>query len=734
MAQHDDIETRILTFLEKYPYEEFKSKELARRLGYRTPKEYETFKAVLFRLKDEGRVVRMRGKTYQHLYVPQKLTGTLRMTRQGFGFVIPDDGSDDIFVAQRDLEHATHGDAVEVALFMPNIRKKKKEGDRREGEVVRIVRRGRTEVVGTLERIRHALYVIPDDVRIAPSVLIGKEDAGEAQPGEKVVVSIESWGEGHFQPVGKVIEVLGNAGNVRAEMLSVAREFGLSQTFPPDVLAEAEAFPAVITDDMLRERLDLRSLLCVTIDPVDAKDFDDALSLEQLPDGSVKLGVHIADVSAYVQEGTALDTEARRRGTSVYLPNMVVPMLPERLSGGLCSLRPDEDRLAFTVFLTLSSRGAVKETRTAESVIRSKRRFTYEEVQRILTGDEQAREKEEPAVVSMIEGLHGLTSMLTKKRMKEGSIDFDSPEATFVFDKEGNPESIHRKERLESHRLVEECMLLANKVVAKDFGVQKREEGLRPFIFRVHDLPDPAKVRELATFVRTFGYKMHVDGNIRSKDLQDLLQSVRGSDVENLINEVAIRSMAKAEYSAENIGHFGLAFDTYTHFTSPIRRYPDLVVHRLMKEYGRSMRHERRGDLAKRLPEIAKHSSARERVAMEAERAALKVMQVTYMQRHLGDEFKGIISGTTQFGLFIEIDDLLVEGMVHVRDLNDDFYVYDESTYTLTGRRSGRQFRLGDAIDVQVVRVNPEERRIDFRIVSKDEKEPRKMPARSKRR
>lgn len=717
MVHIDDLSSQILEFLEKYPHESFRSKELARRLGYRSPKEYEAFKQVLFRLKDEGRVARVQGKMYQHLYIPQKVMGTLRMTRQSFGFVIPEDGSEDVFVAQRNLEHATHGDMVEVALFMPNL-KKKKEGDRREGEVVRIMQRGRTEIVGTLERVRKALFVIPDDVRIAPSVLIAEEDAGEAKPGEKVVVRVESWGEEHFQPVGKIVEVLGNKGNVRAEMLSVMRDFGLTQTFPPEVLAEADAFPDTITRDMLAERKDIRALLCVTIDPVDAKDFDDALSLEQLAGGGVRLGVHIADVSAYVREGTPLDDEARRRGTSVYLPNMVVPMLPERLSGNLCSLRPDEDRLAFTVFLTLNAKGAVSNIETAETVIRSKRRFTYEEVQRIIDGDAAARKKESPDVIAMVEDLHRLTSMLTKKRMKEGSIDFDSPEATFVFDAEGSPEAIHRKQRLESHRLVEECMLMANKVVAKEFGVHKGEEGLKPFIFRVHDLPDPMKIRELASFVKTFGYKLNVEGNIRSKDLQKLMENVRGSDVEVLINEVAIRSMAKAVYAAENIGHFGLAFDTYTHFTSPIRRYPDLIVHRLMKEYRRSMSYGRRESLTKHLPDLAKHASDRERVAVEAERAALKVMQVTYMQRHLGDEFKGIISGIAHFGLFVEIDDLLVEGMVHVRDLDDDFYVYDEASYTLTGRRSGRRFRLGDAVDVQVVRVNPDDRRIDFRIVA----------------
>ncbi len=404
-------------------------------------------------------------------------------------------------------------------------------------------------------------------------------------------------------------------------------------------------------------------------------------------------------------------------------------MLPERLSGGLCSLRPNEDRLTYSVFMEVTPRGAVKAYEITASVIHSDRRYTYEEVQRILDGDGSIRDDEPPERVAMLEQMQKLASVLTAKRLREGAIDFESPEAAFVFDEKGQPTEIKVKQRLQSHRLVEEFMLLANRTVARHIGLPHGERHPQPFLYRIHDVPDPAKVAELATFVAKFGYKLHVDGNVRSKDLQRLLEQVRGSEVENLINEVALRAMAKAVYSEQNIGHFGLGFDYYSHFTSPIRRYPDLVIHRLLREYASGMAPERREAVARKLPFTAKHSSDMERNAMEAERAATKVMQVEYMQRHLGDDFEAVISGVQHFGLFVKVQEMLVEGMIHVRDLDDDYYIFDEKKYSLTGRRSGREHRLGDKLRVQVTRVSTEDRRIDFRIV--DDGAPRKRRQRS---
>jgi ribonuclease R len=540
------------------------------------------------------------------------------------------------------------------------------------------------------------------------------------------------WGTHRQNSEGCVTEVLGKSGEVSAEIKSVAREYHLTTEFPPEVLLEADAVPSDIPQTEINRRRDLRSLLCFTIDPEDAKDFDDAVSLESLQDGNYRLGVHIADVSYYVSNGSALDTEALKRSTSVYFPQGVIPMLPEKLSNGLCSLRPDEDRLAFTVFMNVSPRGTVKEYEIVESIIRSKRRFSYEQAQEIIVRLErnQVIPPGDMPFAEVIRELYRVTRALTKKRMKEGSIDFDSAEAKFEFDEQGKPVKILKKVRLESHRLVEECMLLANRVVARHIGFAKKEEQAKPFLYRVHDSPDPERIGELAVFVDKLGFTLNTDGGVTSKSLQQLLQQVKGTEVENVINDVALRSMAKAVYSDRNIGHYGLAFDYYSHFTSPIRRYPDLIVHRMLKQYAAGISLQERNALRQRLPIIAKQSSVMERTAMEAERTAVKVMQVEYMKRHIGDEFHAVISGVTNFGIFVELTDFLVQGLLHVRDLSDDYYLFDEKQYTLKGRRTGKRYRLGDTLEVKVVRVNPEDRQIDFALVEKKEE---KVQRRNKR-
>jgi ribonuclease R len=717
----EPIQQRILGFLARFPNELFKSKELARRLGIRNEREYELFKNELRKLQDAGQIMRVKGKQFGHLNIPSFAEGILQLTKQGFGFVRVGETQEEVFIAPRLTGNASDGDRVRVSLFAESVGGKK--GLKREGEIIEVLERSRSAIVGTLQRNRR-LFVVANDNRNGKDVFVSKDDLNGAGEGDKVVVAIESWGSGNQNPEGKVVEVLGRAGEVSAEIKSVAREFKLPLVFPPDVLRQSEQIPVAIPDEEVKRRLDFRDQVCVTIDPADAKDFDDAVSLEHLDDGNYKLGVHIADVSYYVQENTALDKEALARGTSIYFPNGVIPMLPEKLSNVLCSLRPNEDRLAFSVFMNVTPKGAVKDYAIRQTVIRSKRRFTYEEVQAIIAGSTKPDGGDYP---DLIREMYKLSSVLTKKRMKEGSIDFESAEAKFEFDEHGKPSAIVKKVRLESHRLVEEFMLLANQVVARHIGLAKKEEHQRPFIYRIHDSPDPEKIRELSHFVEKLGYKLRVDEGVTTKALQKLLDDVKGSEVENVINEVALRSMAKAVYSDRNIGHYGLAFDYYSHFTSPIRRYPDLLIHRLLKEYETNISVERRDVLRKRLPAVARQSSEMERRAMDAERAAIKVMQVEYMKRHVGDEFQAVISGVTHFGIFVELNDLLAEGMVHVRDLEDDYYVYDEKRYSLVGRRTGKQYRLGDSLYVKVVRVNPEERQIDFAIV---EQEPAKRRSR----
>jgi ribonuclease R len=632
------------------------------------------------------------------------------MTRKGFGLVRIAESDQEIFIAPKYVHTAMHGDTVEVVVFAQRARRRPvRETDNPEGEIVAVVERAAVEVTGRLQMSRATHIVVPDDRRFTRDIIVSPEDAKRARIGDKVVVRLLDWEDEYQNPEGEIVEILGPSGDPRVEVLSVARGFGLPASFPPHAEQEAGRLPSSISQADLEGRVDCRGLKVVTIDPEDAKDFDDALSLERIDASTVRLGVHIADVSHYVKEGSALDAEALKRGTSVYLVNEVIPMLPERLSNNLCSLRPREDRLTYSVFMDVNNDGQVEAYRIAKSVIHSIRRFSYEEVQAILDagGGEHA---------DLLLPLHQLAKLLLKRRRRNGSLDFDTSEAKFQFDDEGFPSRIIKKIRLDAHRLVEECMLLANQTVARHVGVVKRDTEVRPFLYRVHDLPDPVKIRELAMFVRQFGFSLEARDGVTSKELQKLLDKADGSEVENVINEVALRAMAKAVYSPKNIGHFGLAFQYYTHFTSPIRRYPDLIVHRMLEWYAEGATPRKLEELRKLLPDIGRQTSERERRAAEAERASVKVMQVEYMKRHIGDRMGGLITGVATFGLFVEINDLLVEGLIPAREMDDDYYLFDEKKYSLRGRSSGKTYRLGDTISVQVVSVNPEDRRIDFRI------------------
>ncbi len=661
----------------------------------------------------EHTIEREHGKRYRLTREVHEVSGTLRMTKQGFGFVQPDDPSvEEVFVGQRYLGPSLDGDTVLVSLFAKPLHRThdiKREERLAEGEVIKILKRARTTVVGKITKDKNFFFLKPDDAKLPRDIYIPKAFLKGARRGNKVVVRLESWDSEHVNPEGKVIEILGDAGEPRVELLSVARAFDLHTEFQKEVVRETEKFSEAIPAEEINRRLDCRSLLCFTIDPEDAKDFDDAVSLEELPDGLIRVGVHIADVSHFVTEGTALDAEALRRGTSVYLVDGVIPMLPEKLSNNLCSLQPMKDRLTYSVFMHLTTRGVVQDYQIVKSAIRSKHRFTYEEVQQIIeTGHGEFHET--------IGKMHKLSKTLTSKRIKEGSIDFESAEAKFRFEADGYPIEILKKVRLDSHRLIEEFMLLANKTVAKHVAAMAESGKKNPFIYRVHGKPDPGKLKDLSLFVSHFGHKLD-SAEIKPKDLQRLLNEVRGSDEEYIINEVAIRSMAKAIYSEKNIGHFGLSFKYYTHFTSPIRRYPDLMVHRLLNEYFRGMSEARRDYYTSRLPDVCLQCSETERKAVEAERESIKIKQIEYMDRHIGDELEGIISGVVNFGLFVEINDLLIEGLVRVREMGDDYYVFDDKNYALIGRHTGKRYRLGDKVTVQVVNVDLENREIHFAII-----------------
>jgi len=697
------IKQQIEKLLENSPTRGYKSKEISKKLNIKTDEEYTTLKQILSELYRQGKLIK-RGKRYLLARDANQIIGTLRMTRNGYGFVTPEpDTGEDIFISERNLGTALNGDKVVVEIFA------RYRGKNPEGEIIKVLERSTEEFVGKLEAYRGLYFVIPDDNLIHRDFFVPEESLNGAKNGDKVVVRLVEWPTPKVNPVGEVIEILGKPLDHTTEMISIAKSFKIRTKFPEEVLEEANQFSEETIRKEIPNRLDLRDKVVFTIDPADAKDFDDALSIETIDKNRFLVGVHIADVSFFVKENSALDLEARKRGTSVYLVNYVVPMLPEALSNKWCSLVPGEDRLCFSVFIEMNKKAEVLNYRIEETVINNKRRFTYDEVEEILKSGKGDFAEE-------LLQLNEIAKILFRKRIQSGGIDFTTDEVRFILGSDGVPIEVKKKEHLQSYKLIEDFMLLANKIIAKE---GKKYEDIKkvPFIYRVHDVPDEEKIRQLASFVNSLGYRLNIAGGVKSKSLQKLLEQVKGKPEEVLVNEVMIRAMAKAEYSEKNIGHYGLAFQHYTHFTSPIRRYPDLVVHRLIKEYKNEISSKRANELRKIIPDICKTSSVAERIAMEAEREAIKFKQVQFMKNKIGEEFEGIISGVQAFGIFVEIIENLAEGLVRLKNMPGDIYFYDENKYALIGRLNKQIYRLGDLVKVKVINVSEERNEIDFALV-----------------
>ncbi|MBE3550310.1 MAG: ribonuclease R [Brockia lithotrophica] len=673
---------------------------------------------VLSRLVEEGEIVRTRSRRYGLPEQMNLVRGRLEVHTRGYAFLLPDrEGEPDVYVPAANLHGAWPGDVVLV-------RKSGTGGNGRkvEGEVVRILRRAFRRVVGTYEEEARLGYVVPDDLRIPGAITVAPRERRGAVPGHKVVVEILEYPDDRRPAVGRVVEILGHKDDPGVDILSIVRKYELPEAFPEDVLEEAARLPDRVREEDLVGRRDLREIDVFTIDGEDAKDFDDAVHIEPLPRGGWRLGVHIADVSAYVREGTALDREAYLRGTSVYLVDRVIPMLPHTLSNGIASLNPGEDRLAISVLLDFDTEGRRLRYEFFPSVIRSRARMTYTSVNRLLSGEEAEDAFTSREVYERFrENLFAMAELARKiraRRRARGAIDFDLDEARIVLGDDGKPIDVHRRERGEGERLIEDFMLVANEAIA-----EWAEAADLPFLYRVHEPPDPEKMRGFFEFLANLGYVVRArPGGVTPKQLQAVLEEARGEPEEMVISTLLLRSMQRARYAAENLGHFGLAATHYTHFTAPIRRYPDLIVHRLLRRYafhGRIPDAAERERLVEWLDEAAKHTSTRERVAMEAEWETEAYKKAEYMQAHVGETFDGVVSGVTSFGLFVRLPNT-IEGLVHLSYMTDDYYVFHEKEMILVGEHTGKVYRIGDPIRVTCVGVHLEERTIDFALAEEE--------------
>lgn len=630
------------------------------------------------------------------------IIGKVDMTADGAAFIVPDDEFEkDVFVSSRKLHNALHGDKVKVYIYA------KKSGRKNEGEVVEIIQRAKTDFIGVIKISDRFAFVNVDDKKMLHDIFVPLSDLNGAKNGQKVQVSITDWPEGAKNPIGKISTILGEQGENNTEMNAILAQYGFPLSFPPEVEKEANAIPEQVSAAEIEGRRDFRDTVTFTIDPADAKDFDDAISFKKMENGNYEIGVHIADVSHYVRPNSALDKEAYGRATSVYLVDRVIPMLPERLSNGVCSLRPNEDKLCFAAVFELDEKANIVTQWFGRTVIHSNRRFSYEEAQEVIETKEGDHAEE-------ILKLNELAYILREKKFKEGAISFESTEVKFKLDEHGKPIGVYVKERKDAHKLIEDYMLLANRKVAEFIAKKGKGKQKYTFIYRSHDSPNLETLNTFALFAARFGYKINTKSDKEiAKSLNYLMEDVEGKKEQNVLTQLAIRSMAKAVYTTKKTSHYGLAFDHYTHFTSPIRRYPDVMVHRLLAAYlnGEKSANEEEYEIA------ASHSSAMEKRAADAERASIKYKQAEYLEDNIGNTYTGIISGVTEWGMYIELMANKCEGMIRLRDLTDDFYVLDEKNYSIVGQRKKKTYQLGDEVQVKVKKVDLSKRQIDFSLI-----------------
>ena len=696
------LKKKVEEFISQQKSNTYNYRQVSHAIGASTAAQQRNVALLLVDMAFNGDIIEVSPGKYKSPQRGNEAIGTFVRRNNGKNSVVTDNDGETLMIAERNSMHALKGDKVRVNIAAH------RRGAEPEAEVIEIIEKKEQTFIGTLKVERHFGYLLTDSKFLATDIFIPKGKLKGGKTGDKAVVRITEWKQDFKNPSGEIVDILGEAGKNNTEIHAILAEFGLPYKYPSAVEKAADKIDAGITDEEVAKRIDMRDVLTFTIDPADAKDFDDALSFRVLPNGHYEVGVHIADVTHYVKPDGIIDKEAQKRATSVYLVDRVVPMLPEHLCNGICSLRPDEEKLAFSVIFEMDSQARVYNSMIARTVIKSNRRFSYEEAQSVIEtgmGD----------CVDAILALDSMAKQLRKARYEEGSVDFDRAEVKFDISPDGTPLGVYFKVSKDANKLIEEFMLLANKTVATYVGKPKDKKKPKAFVYRIHDVPDAQRLADFAAIARSFGYKVKSSGTPReiNRSINRMLSEVKGKGEENYLATLAIRSMAKAVYSTDNIGHYGLGFDYYTHFTSPIRRYPDMMVHRLLERYlagGRSV-------IVQKLEEQCKHSSEMEQLAANAERASIKYKQVEYMQSHLGESYSGIISGVTEWGLYVELNENLCEGLIPMRDLADDYYDFDEKNHCLIGRRHNHRYRLGDSVDIKVARADLEKKQLDFVLV-----------------